>query len=220
MRYRLDVITRENCRRKVGQCFQPARFALSGFWPTAFPSAGRDACPTFEDFADEPLVTFQQRNCPINMRRANRDGFSLIELLVVIAIIGILAALLLVAISLAVGRAQRIQCVNNVHQLGVGLQVVLADNHGYLWHCPYQLEREGLGISNPATNYSRTGIWLCPSAQWYIKPPDLVGVLMDTTLLECFPSETMFTLVLRPALTQVRIVFLQLVNQKLPIQVT
>ena len=49
----------------------------------------------------------------------------------------------------------------------MGLQVVLADNNGYLWNYPYQLESVGLGISNPETNYFRTGVWLCPSAQWH-----------------------------------------------------
>jgi len=103
--------------------------------------------------------------------RLNTDkkdfAFSLVELLVVIAIIAILAALLLAAVSQSKGKALRIQCTNNVRQLGVGLQVVLADNNGYLWNYPYQLESVGLGISNPATNYFRTGVWLCPSAQWY-----------------------------------------------------
>jgi len=109
----------------------------------------------------------------VTRRYLDKDSaFTLTEMLAVIAIIGILAALLLVAIPQAKGRAQRIQCVNNLHQLGVGLQVVLADNHGYLSAWDYQLERDGLGISNPATNYSRTGIWLCPSAQWDIQPPD------------------------------------------------
>ena len=110
--------------------------------------------------------------------RYQNSAFTLIELLVVIAIIGILAALLLTVVSQAKGRAQRIQCVNNLHQLGVGLQVVLADNHGYLWNYPYQLESEGLGISNPATNYCRTGVWLCPSVQWHshdVSADDLIS---------------------------------------------
>jgi prepilin-type N-terminal cleavage/methylation domain-containing protein len=57
-----------------------------------------------------------------------KGGFTLIELLVVIAIIAILAAILLPALAKAKQRAQRMQCMGNMKQLNLAMNLFVGDN--------------------------------------------------------------------------------------------
>jgi prepilin-type N-terminal cleavage/methylation domain-containing protein/prepilin-type processing-associated H-X9-DG protein len=89
-------------------------------------------------------TTVESRASRVDCRKAARDpfcarpstldyrrtAFTLIELLVVVAILGILASLLLPALSRGKRPAERIKCMSNLRQLGVAMQLYLGDNEG------------------------------------------------------------------------------------------
>ncbi len=67
----------------------------------------------------------------VSLPRKKGRGFTLVELLVVIAIIGVLVALLLPAVQAAREAARRAQCVNQLKQWGLAMQL-FHDSRGQL----------------------------------------------------------------------------------------
>lgn len=61
-----------------------------------------------------------------------KSAFTLIELLVVLAVIGILASLLLPAVSRATEAGRSTACLGNLRQVGIALQLYVQDNQNRL----------------------------------------------------------------------------------------
>lgn len=142
----------------------------------------------------QKVVTIEQHGYPNNMRNSNQVGFTLIELLTVVAIIGILAALLLVALTHGVGLARKTYCINNVRQLGDALQLFVGENHAFplesnpdfekgsypkyydFWNMALDHE---LGYENNShqTFYLNKGVWKCPAA---VEPPNWPENILNT----------------------------------------
>ena len=99
----------------------------------------------------------------MNRNRRNGSGFTLVELLLVVAILGILAALLLPAISKSNVAARSTVCKNHLRQLGQALQMYVQENADRYPYCISPPDSPGDNDATPA-NFGK-----CYNRWWFSK---------------------------------------------------
>jgi prepilin-type N-terminal cleavage/methylation domain-containing protein len=117
-------------------------------------------------------------------------GFTLVELLVVIAIIGVLIALLLPAVQAAREAARRMQCTNQLKQLGIATHNFV-DAFGVLPSaCGQKFALEGYSGTQPG-NYNRCRIGFMATLLPFIEQQrifeDIVRITTYSATVQCAP---------------------------------
>ena len=105
---------------------------------------------------DEPITAIRSHTSMVGVR----SGFTLVELLVVITIIAALMSLLIPGVNGARGRMRKLQCQNNLHQIGLALNSYVDrtsaytyPNAGNIWG----LSTTAQSANDPFANSSSSG---------------------------------------------------------------
>src|SRR5205807_3332296 len=109
-------------------------------------------------------------------------AFSLLELLIVIVVIAILATLLIPVISMMKSRAQRVQCMTNLHSLYAAAELYVQQNGSWPQIAMSDSDSAEDDYANAwiaaLTPFGPTQkTWICPTIQELLGSPDRKSVV-------------------------------------------